>query len=184
MAVDPFTMLELDHRHVEALLDRLAESDERSEREEALRDLEASLTAHMQFEEQQVYPLVAQVMDQETEDEAEVEHGLARDGLAKLGELVAAPGFGAAVEMVKGAIAHHVAEEENEIFPELRGNVSDEQQRGLADELVLEKKAAGLPVVPPEATKAQVDALARALEIEGRSGLSRDELVQAITAGV
>jgi hypothetical protein len=35
---------------------------------------------------------------------AEVEHGLARDGLAKMMSMLDAPGFGSVVEMVKAGI--------------------------------------------------------------------------------
>jgi hemerythrin superfamily protein len=180
MGVGPFEMLKLDHRHVEALFEQLTESDEGREREQALSDLEASLSAHMQFEENAVYPLVSAEMDQETAQEANVEHGLAREGLKKLRDLVAAPGFGAAVEMVKAGITHHVREEEGEIFPQLRRSIGEEVKQRLSAEMVAAKKAAGLPVVPPEATKSQLLTIARDLEIEGRSRMERDDLVEAI----
>jgi len=48
----------------------------------------------------------AEQLDHETAEEAEIEHGLAREGITKLNELVSAPGFGAAVEMLKGGIGH------------------------------------------------------------------------------
>src|SRR5215204_699429 len=103
---DVFTMLRTDHRTVETLLDELSESEEGEEREALVVKLSQALRLHMQFEEGEVYPLLQQV-DGQMEEEAEVEHRLARDGLAKMTELVAAPGFGAAVEMVKAGISHH-----------------------------------------------------------------------------
>ena len=72
----------------------------------------------MEIEESQVYPQLEQV-DNEIAEEANVEHGLVQ-GLDKLQELIGMPGFGAAVDMLKAGIGHHVEEEETEVFPQLR----------------------------------------------------------------
>jgi hemerythrin superfamily protein len=181
VAVDPFAMLELDHRHVEQLLDQLAESEEGPARERALTDLEQSLTLHMQFEEKAVYPLVTREIDAESTTEAQIEHALARDGLQKLRNLASEPGFGAAVEMLKGGIGHHVEEEEREMFPKLRQRTSADVRADLASRLTAAKKQSGLPVISPDATKEQMLELARQLDIGGRSQMSKDELLEAIT---
>ena len=120
---NPFDLLEQDHRDVERLLDRLAESEEGDERQDMLAELAMALQLHMQYEEDAIFPLVGSDIDDETAEEANIEHGLAREGLAKMQELVAAPGFGAAVEMDKGGIGRHVEEEESAIFPQLRKDV-------------------------------------------------------------
>src|SRR4029079_18346844 len=83
-------------------------------------ELEAALTLHMQIEEDILYPSVAEFVGEEDEEEAEIEHGLARDGLTKMLSMVAMPGFGAAAEMLLGGITHHVEEEETEILPALK----------------------------------------------------------------
>ena len=132
MPADPFSLLELDHRHVAQLLDQLGDSKPGPERERAVKDLEESLAAHMKFEELKVYPLVVTEIGAEAAKEAETEHGLARDGLAKVVELVAEPGFGAAVESLKAGITHHVEEEEGEMFPKLRAGTPDQVQDELA----------------------------------------------------
>jgi hemerythrin superfamily protein len=178
---DPFAMLELDHRHVEALFEQLAESEEGPERERLVSDLEESLTAHMSFEEGEVYPLVVEEIDAVTALEAQNEHNLAREGLTTVRQLVAEPGFGAAVESLKGGITHHVEEEEGEMFPKLRSGTDSGIQERLAADLIAAKRAAGLPVVPPEATKEQLDEMARDLEIDGRSTMDRDQLIEAVT---
>ena len=178
---DPFALLELDHRHVEALFEQLAESEEGPERERLVGDLEESLTEHMAFEEGAVYPLVVEKIDAESAQEAETEHRLARDGLAKVRELVAQPGFGAAVESLKGDITHHVEEEEGEMFPKLRSDTDADVQQRLATDFITAKRAASLPVVPPEATKEQLVDMARDLDIDGRSTMNRDQLIEAVT---
>jgi hypothetical protein len=181
---DPFALLEFDHRHVEALFEQLADSEQGPERERLVSDLEESLTAHMIFEEGAIYPLVLEEMGTESAQEAETEHGLARDGLAKVRELVAEPGFGAAVESLKGGITHHVEEEEGEMFPKLRSGTDGDVQQRLAADFIAAKRAASLPVVPPEATKEQLVELARDLDIDGRSTMDRDQLIDAVTQAI
>jgi hemerythrin superfamily protein len=183
MATDGFSLLEQDHREVERLLDDLAESDEGAEREQTLRQLTAALTLHMQFEESEIYPLVASAIDDEAAEEAEIEHGLARDGLAKLAELVSAPGFGAAVEMLKGGISHHVEEEEDEMFPKLRKKIDLERRQALGADLQAARQAAGVPDPRVEhGTKADLMEAASEANIDGRSSMNKDELRRALQA--
>jgi hemerythrin superfamily protein len=181
MATDAFSLLEQDHREVERLLDQLAESDPGAERQHALQQLTDALTVHMRFEESEIYPLVATEMDDETAAEAEIEHGLARDGLAKLAELVSAPGFGAAVEMLKGGIGHHVEEEEDEIFPSLRKKLDVDRRQALGNDLQRARQAAGVPDPRVEhGTKADLLEAASEAGIEGRSSMTKDQLRDAL----
>lgn len=137
---DPFVMLKQDHREAAQMLQRLEESRPGSRRRQTLDKLEAALTLHMGIEERLIYPLVAEVVDGETEQEAEIEHNLAREGLAKLRELVDAPGFGAAVAMVTAGIKHHVREEEREVFPNLKRGLDRSEIANLGDEVVAAKR--------------------------------------------
>jgi hemerythrin-like domain-containing protein len=121
---DPMTILKADHREAKKMLTALADSDEGAEREEMVSELAQALRLHMQVEEELVYPLVKAELGAEDEEEAQVEHGLAREGLTKLTAMVAKPGFGAAVEMLKAGILHHVEEEEAELLPELKSALS------------------------------------------------------------
>ena len=159
-----------EHRKVEQLLGTLADSDEGPEREAALTELESSLSTHMSVEETFLYPIVTKVIGAEDELEAEVEHGLARDGLAKLRELVSEPGFGAAVDMVTAGIGHHVKEEEQELFPRLRAEASD-QVRALGTPEELEGKVK---------SKAELYEQAKEAGVEGRSKMGKDELAEAV----
>jgi hemerythrin superfamily protein len=174
-------MLEGDHRQVERLLEQLAKSEPGKERDALVAKLSGAFEVHARFEETEVYPFVAKAMGPEAADEAEVEHGLARDVLGKLIDLADAPGFGAAVEMLKGGIGHHVEEEEGAIFPRLRKTIESETQGRLAISLTEAKRAAGLPSVDAEsATKQElVDAAAQA-GIRGRSHMTKDELVEVL----
>jgi hemerythrin-like domain-containing protein len=143
---DPMTILKADHREVKKMLTTLAESDEGSAREKLTVEVDKALRLHMEVEENILYPIVAQQIGAEDEEEAEIEHGLAREGLAKLAELVAKPGFGAAVEMLKGGIGHHVEEEETELLPALKSSLSRDEWLALGDKIADAKAAAGSPV--------------------------------------
>jgi hemerythrin-like domain-containing protein len=149
MANDPMRILKADHREVEKLLDRLADSEEGAEREQMVEELVTKLSAHMDAEESIVYPPVKASVGAEDEEEAQIEHGLAREGLDKVQQMVEMPGFGAAVEMLKGGISHHVEEEETQLLPELKENLEPEEWLAIGDALIEAKKAAGLPVPQP-----------------------------------
>jgi hemerythrin-like domain-containing protein len=132
---NPVVMLQADHRRVEALFARIgSRADE--ERAELVRQLASALRVHMELEETLVYPLLAAQVDKDLAEEAEVEHQLARDGLAQLQELTPdEPGFDAALVMVMAGIEHHVQEEEGEAFPGLVSRLSAEQLAELAGQL-------------------------------------------------
>jgi len=105
-----------------------------------VKKLTDALSLHMEIEEQRVYPLVEELVDREDAEEANIEHRLAREGLEQLNELVARPGFGAAVAMLTAGIRHHVKEEETEIFPKLKKKLDRETLRTLGDAVAADKK--------------------------------------------
>src|SRR5829696_7399733 len=145
---DVFTMLEQDHRTVETLLEQLAESEEGSEREQLVAKLTASLRLHMEFEEGEIYPRLAEV-----------------DG-----------------EMDKAGIGHHVEEEEQEAFPALRNSCDEDTVRQLGQELMQRKAQAGTLADELEnASKDALLAMAEQVGIEGRSSMTKAELIEQLT---
>jgi len=149
--------LETEHRQVEELFSKLEKAESEGEQRPLVEELVTALTRHMEIEEAEVYPEVANV-DAEMEQEAETEHALGRDGIATLQTMVGQPGFGAAVAMLKAGIGHHVEEEEGEVFPALR-------------------EALGYPA--GDASKRELWQ-AQAAGIEGRSTMTKDELAEAV----
>lgn len=172
-----------EHRTAEQLMATLADSEPGAERDRTLDELEEALTTHMAVEERFVYPLARQVVGEEDEQGAENEHDLARDGLATLRRLKDEPGFGAAVEMLQGGIGHHVQEEENEIFPQLREQAADELAAlGSPEELESQVRAGGSGegAADEGPTKAELYEQAKDQGVEGRSTMSKDELARAV----
>ena len=139
---DPIALLKKDHREVASLLKQLDASRPGPRRKALVAKLTGDLRLHMQIEEEQIYPLVAQRLKKDDAEEAEIEHGLAREGLAQVNELVDQPGFGAAVAMLTAGIRHHVKEEETEMFPRLKKKLDRDTLAALGDAVVAEKESA------------------------------------------
>jgi hemerythrin-like domain-containing protein len=137
---DPIVLLKKDHREAEAMLKSLAASSPGARRKSTLDKLDSALRVHMTIEEREIYPLVAKLVGEEDAKEADIEHGLARDGLDKLQQLVDEPGFGAAVAMLTAGIKHHVKEEEHEMFPDLKKKLDRPDLLALGDEVQAAKK--------------------------------------------
>jgi iron-sulfur cluster repair protein YtfE (RIC family) len=177
--VDVLEHLTEEHRKAEALIETLAQSSEGAQREQTLAELAEALSTHMAVEERFVYPIVKDAVGADEEEGAENEHVLTRDGLQQLQDLVAAPGFGAAVEMLKAGLAHHVEEEEQDIFPKLRSEAGDRiAALGSPDELEAQVKGSG---GTDEPTKEELYEQAKEQGIEGRSNMTKDELREAVS---
>jgi hemerythrin-like domain-containing protein len=138
---DPVAILKRDHREVAQMLKTLDGSKPGARRRQTVEKLAAALELHMEIEERDIYPVVQRVVGKEEAEEAGVEHGLAREGLADLRRLVDEPGFGAAVAMLTAGIRHHVKEEEQEVFPELKRKIDRDELRELGDQVAAAKKS-------------------------------------------
>jgi hemerythrin superfamily protein len=136
---DPIAQLKADHREVETLLKTLTNSKPGARRRSTVDKVERKLELHMRIEERLVYPLIPSVLGEEAAEEANIEHGLARSGLAELKRLQDAPGFGASVDMLTAGIKHHVKEEEHEVFPKLKANLDRTQLSELGEAVLKER---------------------------------------------
>jgi hypothetical protein len=131
-------------------------------------------------EEMFVYPIALDVLDADDKEEvteANNEHGLARDGLAQLHEFADEPGFGAVVDMLTAGIAHHVREEETELFPDLRSRAED--RLGVLDPQRCEQEVR-LSGVGEGPTRDELYEQAQKADIPGRSQMSKQELAEAL----
>jgi iron-sulfur cluster repair protein YtfE (RIC family) len=166
--MDLLDHLVTEHREAEALIEKLADTEPGDRRNELIDELTHALHVHMEVEEQFLYPIVREELGKEDAFEGNVEHELARDGLEKLHELRDKPGFAAALDMVKAGISHHVEDEEQDMFPELREKASE--------------RIAGLDPEKLESvidlTKDQLYRKAKEAGIDGRSDMTRDELAR------
>jgi hemerythrin-like domain-containing protein len=139
---DPVAILKRDHREVAQMLKTLESSKPGARRRQTVEKLTRELELHMEIEERDIYPVVQRVVGEEEAEEAGVEHRLAREGLSELQRLVDEPGFGAAVAMLTAGIRHHVREEEQEVFPELKRKIDRDELAELGDRVMAAKKPA------------------------------------------
>lgn len=130
---DILDLLQQDHDAVEDLLDKLVESRNGSERKSLLRKIKGALVPHVRAEEKVVYDAVIAIKGKKEAQDGEegyLEHRLADRMLATLGKISGAmsPEFGAAAKVLKELVLHHVREEENNIWPDVREHFSDDER--------------------------------------------------------
>lgn len=174
--MDVLEHLTQEHRKAEQLIADLASTEPGAEREQLIDQLSDALSKHMAVEEQFLYPLVLDVEGEETQTEAEVEHSLARQGLDRLRQLRSEPGFGAVLDMVEAGIAHHVKEEEEEIFPKLRERAGDRIAALDPDRLEAEVDTEATV----DLTKDELYRQAQDADIPGRSSMTKQQLADAV----
>jgi hemerythrin-like domain-containing protein len=127
-APDACSLLDADHRKVKKMFgeyETLTNSKSATageKKRELAKEICLELTVHAKIEEEIFYPALREAI-KETDllDEAEVEHGTAKDLIAQLEEATDADEmFDAKVKVLGEYIDHHVKEERNEIFVKAR----------------------------------------------------------------
>lgn len=184
--MDVTKLLEADHRKVEELFTAI-EAAVGDDRTPLIDELAAALTAHMELEEQVLYPVMQPATGAEAVEEADTEHELARK---TLGEMLALapdePGFGAAMEAVKAGIEHHVEEEETEVFPKLRKERSILEQ--IATPFVHARTELGLPMdaeaLAASSTKDELLEEGRNAGLDLRDSMTKDEIAEHLAAAM
>jgi hemerythrin-like domain-containing protein len=125
-APDALTLLIEDHDNVRAMFrkyERLSEDNAKAEERGALAALIcAELTIHSQIEEEIFYPAIRRALeDKDLIDEALVEHSSAKELIAQLADMDPKEKlFDAKVKVLGEQIDHHVDEEQNEMFPQVK----------------------------------------------------------------
>lgn len=178
-------MLEADHRMVEGLFSQIQEA-KGEQRMSLVNELAEALQAHMEVEEEVVYPRIEPVTGQESVTEGETEHDLARRTLAEMIALAPEePGFEAALDALKAAIDHHVEDEEQKMFPQLRRDGA-EVIEALREPFLAKRTELAMTVntdaLVDGATKDQLVEEAAGLDIDGAASMNKDELAKALAA--
>jgi hemerythrin-like domain-containing protein len=125
---DAITALTTDHRKVKGLFKQFEQTKEEGGRDGATRKNELvaqicnELKIHAEIEEEIFYPAVRkQIDDTDLMDEALVEHAGAKDLIAQLEGMDPNDDlYDAKVTVLGEQIAHHVKEEETEMFPQAK----------------------------------------------------------------
>lgn len=132
---DAIALLKSDHRVVEQLFDQFEDAEDEQLDSIAQRVCQL-LTVHAQIEEEILYPQAMEAFEGEEEEtelvhEAEVEHGTAKELIAKIEGMTSdEDSYKATVKVLSEYIKHHVKEEESEMFPKLKKTELDLKELG------------------------------------------------------
>jgi iron-sulfur cluster repair protein YtfE (RIC family) len=191
LPMDAVALLIADHNRVRGLFARYEEAHDTEDLDEAaklLAKIVAELEVHMTIEEEVFYPAIHELKDgiSESVDEGIEEHHVAKVLIKELGSLQPADEFWAAkVTVLIESVEHHVDEEEEELFPRVRGASNAAWLKVLAGKLEAKKKALGAPVLADkiDMPKSELEALARAQKIPGRSSMDQEQLAATVSPG-
>ena len=154
---DAIALLKEDHRKVEKLFKDFEEAKGEGRKEKLAQQICLELSVHTKIEEELFYPACEGKIEEDLLKEAYVEHDAAKVMIA---EIESADGesdeyFDAKVKVLSEEIEHHVEEEENDLFKQVRDADIDldalgEKMAERKRELMKEYKADGVP--EPELT--------------------------------
>jgi hemerythrin superfamily protein len=146
------------------------------------------LTVHTEIEERVFYPAVrarggkcAELVKEGIEEHRQADRLVAE--LAGLDPTDAT--FDETMRELVEAVEHHASEEETELFPRVRESFGDDRLTALGRELEQAKQEAtaaqaGDSLV--DLTKEELYEKAKELDVDGRSKMTKDELVEAVRA--
>jgi hemerythrin-like domain-containing protein len=179
MPGDVVDLIMQDHREVERLFDELKENPDK--RPNLLPVLTTLLTAHSRAEEAEVYPVAAaEAGEKEEVSHSQQEHIEADQLLAKLAKTdPMSADFDKALQNLIDAVSHHVEEEETKVLPGMRANLSDQRRTELGDAFAASRKE-HLGEQPGDMTKDQLSQQATNADLDGTSGLTKDQLQKKV----
>jgi hemerythrin superfamily protein len=131
---DWFDALKTEHKLTLAIFDKIEATDDSQTmmRSHLLAKLKYALTKHALEEENVIYPALRQANETDDADELTSEHGYVKTYLYELETLPNdSAQWLARVRDFRAMIEEHMREEENDIFPALRGKLSQEQNARL-----------------------------------------------------
>ena len=120
---DALRMLKDDHDKVKGLFEKFQNARRDDERKgEIAQTICKELTVHAQLEEEIFYPAVREAIDDDdVMNEAVVEHGSAKELIAEIEKMSPDEDmFDAKVKVLGEFVSHHIREEQNEMFPQVR----------------------------------------------------------------
>ena len=126
-AQEAIALLRADHKLVSSLFEQYEAARSVTKKKALVAQICQELTVHAQIEEEIFYPRVKQALkDKELIPEAVVEHATLKDLIAQI-EDVEPDGemYDAKVKVLSEYVKHHVKEEQNELFPKVKGSKLD-----------------------------------------------------------
>lgn len=139
--MDILELIKADHRIVESLFSEIENAEDNHKLYDSFNQLYEALNVHTEVEEQVFYPAIRNCQDTENlVEEAQKEHNEATQMLEDVSSLSPTSAeFKAKIRELKQAIQHHIQEEENEVFSQVRQCMSQEERSQLGSEFELVK---------------------------------------------
>ena len=141
---DILDTLATEHDEVQELLEKLTKSERAAEQKSLVAQVKKALVPHSKAEELVVYDAVAALKDEKPKiDSAEgyTEHALASATLKQLDTMTPnTPEFKAQAKVLKELLNHHIKEEEDAIWSDVKKNFSDEQRARMNQTYLATKK--------------------------------------------
>jgi len=180
---DPIQLLERDHRQVEQLFAQYQQSKDPG----LVQKICTELTVHAAIEEKVVYPALGTDVPggKGMRRHAEDEHQEVKDAIFEIERLgYGDPGVDQYMQTIIKGVKEHVAEEEGEVLPKMRNELTPERLAAMGQELE-ETKARLLPDAQEsgpliDLTRDKLYELAQEKGIEGRADMTKDELISAL----
>ena len=132
MSRDWDDVLQLEHRAVEELFNRILETDDRDtgKRTALLAKIKHALMKHALEEENAIYPALQRIDAQNSEDELFSDHADIKKALYDLDRMDKADAvFLSRIQDLQALIERHVQMEEGELFPRLKRAMSAEETK-------------------------------------------------------
>lgn len=157
---DAIALLKADHRKVEGLFEQYEKAKGAEKKQKLCHEICTELKIHTTIEEEIFYPALRGKIEDDTLDEAYVEHDGAKVLINDLeSSSPDADFYDAKVKVLSEEIKHHVQEEEmpkEGMFAQARATDVDlvamrDQMLARKEELMAQAKAAGLPLAKPSA---------------------------------
>jgi hemerythrin superfamily protein len=138
---DVVELIERDHREVEQLFSEFKTSHDAN----VATKICDELTKHTHGEEEAVYPIVADKVDDGAKlaREAETEHKEARQLIGRVRNTTDEEHLVDLMQQLEQAIQHHVSEEEDEMLPKARQAISADELDKMGRSFEAAKDAAG-----------------------------------------
>lgn len=151
MPVSALELLRADHAAVTELFDQfeqMKQAVDADEKDALVARICGELIVHTAIEEEMFYPVARDAISADDFfDQATVEHASAKDLIAQLGEMEPDDElYDATVKVLGEYVKHHIAEEQNELFPKVEASRLDlgalgqrlaERKTALMDEIGL-----------------------------------------------